>query len=79
MSKNLSHMTSIHEASQELHRMFLNSSWYLRCQVMSQPEERTAVTSKQEARTIVVYVKDLDAANGPVVFKSWPVRYELGA
>jgi hypothetical protein len=81
VSKNLSHMTSIQEAAQELHKMLLGTPWYIRIQVMSQPPtDRSAVTDKQEKRDIVVFVRTKAALGGPLTtFKSWPVRYELGA
>ncbi len=80
MSRNLKHLTNIHEAAQELHKRLLGVSWYLRCQVFSQPPERTAATDKREKREIVVYVKDLQTAEagGMTTFNSWPVRYEQG-
>lgn len=79
MSRNLKHLTSIHEAAQELHRLLLGASWYIRCQVFSLPPEKAAATDKREKREIVVYVKDLAAAGGMTTFNSWPVRYEQGA
>lgn len=78
MSKNFRHMSNIHEAAQELHRLFLGSSWYIRCQVMSLPPEKSAATDKKEKREIVVYVNDL-SVNPIDNFNSWPVRYEKGA
>lgn len=77
--KKLQHLTSIHEAAQELHKRFLGVPWYINCQVISQPPERAATTDKQEKREIVVYVRDIEAAeNGMTTFNSWPVRYEQG-
>ena len=80
-SRKLQHLTSIHEAAQELHRRLLGVPWYIRCQVFSHPPERAAATDKQERREIVVYVKDVQAAeySGMTMFNSWPVRYEQGA
>lgn len=79
MSSRLPHLTSIHDAAQELHKLFLGAPWYLRCQVYSHPPERLAATNKQERREIVVYVSDMNAANGMTTFHSWPIRYEQGA
>ncbi len=80
MSKKLQHLTNIHEAAQELHRLLLGVSWYIRCQVFSHPPERAATTDKQERKEIVVYVKDVGAGenSGMTTFNSWPVRYEQG-
>lgn len=80
MSRNLKHLTSIHEAAQELHKRLLGVPWFIRCQVFSQSPERAAATDKREKREIVVYVKDLQAAEvgGMTTFNSWPVRYEQG-
>ncbi len=79
MSRNLSHLTSIHEAAQELHKLLLGAPWYIRCQVFSHPPERGAATDKKEKREIVVYVKDQKAVDsGITTFNSWPVRYEQG-
>lgn len=77
--KNLQHLTNVHEAAQDLHKMFCNSDWYIRAQVITMPPKTGAVTNKREVVEIVVYVRDLEAKNGPDTFKSWPVRYELGA
>ena len=78
MSKNISHLTSIHQAAQELHKRLLNVPWYICCKVVSQPPVTTAATDKKEKREIVVYVNDLDAVGALQTFNSWPVRYELG-
>lgn len=79
MSKNLKHMTSIQEAAQELHKLLLGTPGYLRTQVMSEPEVRGPVTTKQDTRTIVVYYNNSNSLSGPTTFNSWPVRYELGS
>lgn len=81
MNRKLQHLTNIHEAAQELHRRLLGVPWYIRCQVFTHPPDRAATVDKQERREIVVYVKDLKAAEagGMTTFNSWPVRYEQGA
>jgi len=78
MSKNLKHLTSIHEAAQELHRRLLGIPWYIGCQVFSLPPEQGAAIDKQERREIVVFVRDIDQTFGMSTFNSWPVRYEKG-
>ncbi len=79
MSKNLSHMTNIHEAANELHKLLVNSPGYIGTQVMSLPETSSIVTSKQDKRYIVVYVKSEEYLLKESSFNSWPVRYGLGA
>ncbi len=79
MSKNLSHLTNVHAAAQELHRLFLGTSWYINCQVLSLPPDRSIISGRQEKQEIVVYVRDLAAAAGNTAnFNTWPVRYALG-
>lgn len=81
MSRQLTHMTNIHQAAQELHKRFQGVAWYIDCRVLSLPPERTAATDKQERREIVVYVRNKEAAEGNAMttFNSWPVRYEVGS
>ncbi len=79
MSKNLRHLTSIHEAAQELHRRFVGVPWYLRCQVLSSPPESGPVGGLRDKQEIIVYVRTKAALeNNLITFNSWPVRYELG-
>lgn len=82
MAKNMRHLTSVHEASQELHKRLLGLSWYINVQVMAiQPEKDQAAIDKGLKQEIVVFVRtaeDLKKA-GMSTFNSWPVRYEIGA
>lgn len=76
MSKNLRHLTSVHEAAQELHKLLLGSPWYVACQVLSRRHAPGAVTTKQHQQEIVVTVTDVAATAGALTdFNSWPVRY----
>lgn len=77
--KNLSHLSNIHEAAQELHRLLLGSPWYINVQVVSQPPDAGPTTDKRERQDIVVFVRDAEKLTGGMNnFRSWPVRYELG-
>lgn len=79
MSKQLRHLTNIHQAADELHKRLLGLPNYIRCQVFTHSPERQAVVDKHETKEIVIFVKDLQAANnGMIQFNSWPVRYEQG-
>jgi hypothetical protein len=79
MSKNLKHLMNIHEAAQALHKLFVDSPWYIRTQVLSVPPDRQVVTDKREQQEIVVYVRTRAAGGQLTSYNSWPVRYEIGA
>lgn len=81
MAKNMRHMTSVHEAAQELHKRFLGVPWYINVQVMTiQPEKNQAAVDKAQKQEIVVFVRTAaDLQKGALsTFNSWPVRYEVG-
>ncbi len=78
MSKNLSHLTNIHEAALNLRASMLPYKWFIDVAVLERRSDSKIIADKSDKREIVVYVDDEKHLQDPIVYKSWPLRYEIG-
>lgn len=78
MPKNLSHLTSVHDAAASLRKSLLAYNWLIDVVVLQPTIARNIVVDKSDSREIVVVVSDDEHIQPPTTYCSWPVRYEKG-